>query len=233
MSFDVLSVSDGLGQQELMFDQDYLSLIQQQFKSGRLVFSVCTGVLLCGAAGILKGRLATTHWAAWELLRFYGATPIESRIVVVGNYINCSGVTAGTDGALLVSSLLRGTPAAEEIQLEIEYAPNPIFNSGSPRHASPGVAQAFYSRYGSVRRRREEQARRFAQSTAARMVRREDTDGRETDSIWIQARLQPLFVIAVFSRGVASAIPGVYIQRHPGAPSNSEDGRHRCSKGTS
>src|SRR5215469_15420507 len=76
--FDVLLVPGGFGQQQLMNDEEVLTLIRNHFAAGRLVFSVCTGALLCGAAGILRGRQATTHWAAWSLLPYYGAKPIRS-----------------------------------------------------------------------------------------------------------------------------------------------------------
>jgi len=76
---DLLLVSGGLGQQALMKDQEILSLIKNQADSGRYVLSVCTGALLCGAAGILRGRRATTHWAAWDLLHYYGAIPTKAR----------------------------------------------------------------------------------------------------------------------------------------------------------
>ena len=83
---DLLVVSGGLGQQALMEDQEILSFIRKQADSGRYVLSVCTGALLCGAAGILRGRRATTHWAAWDLLHYYGAIPTRARVVVDGNY---------------------------------------------------------------------------------------------------------------------------------------------------
>lgn len=161
-SMDVLLVSGGLGQQALMNDQEVLSLISTQAETGRIVFSICTGALLCGAAGILRGRMATTHWAAWDLLHYYGAVPTRSRVVVDGNYISTAGVTAGIDGALAVASLLRGKDVAEEIQLDIEYAPDPIFHSGTPETATPEVVRAFFSQYGRVKESREAEAHRFA-----------------------------------------------------------------------
>lgn len=159
---DLLLVSGGLGQQALMEDQEVLSLIRNQADSGRYVFSVCTGALLCGAAGILRGRRATTHWAAWDLLHYYGAIPIKARYVVDGNYISTAGVTAGLDGGLKIASLLRGDAAAQEIQLGIEYAPDPPFHSGTPGTAPPEVIQAFFARYGQVKGSREAEARDFA-----------------------------------------------------------------------
>jgi cyclohexyl-isocyanide hydratase len=92
--FDVLLVPGGYGQQQLMNDEEVLSLIRNHFAAGRLVFSVCMGALLCGAAGILRGRQATMHWAAWNLLPYYGATPVRSRVVVDGDLVTAAGVTA-------------------------------------------------------------------------------------------------------------------------------------------
>ncbi len=160
---DVLLVPGGLGQQDLMEDEEVLSLIRAQADSGRVVFSVCTGALLCGAAGILRGRQATTHWTAWELLPYYGAVARRSRVVVDGNLVSCAGVTAGLDGALVVASLLRGDAAAEEIQLSIQYAPDPIFESGSPDSARPEVVRACEESYRETRAAREAEARRFAE----------------------------------------------------------------------
>jgi cyclohexyl-isocyanide hydratase len=159
---DVLLVPGGFGQQQLMNDEEVLSLIRNHFTAGRLVFSVCTGALLCGAAGILRGRQATTHWAAWNLLPYYGAIPVRSRVVVDGNLVTAAGVTAGLDAALVVASLLRGDATAEEIQLSIEYAPNPVFHSGTPETAPAEVLQAFNESYSAIAESREAEARRFA-----------------------------------------------------------------------
>ncbi len=161
--FDVLHVAGGLGQQAMMNDPEIIGLIRRHAQAGRLVFSVCTGALLCGAAGLLKGRQATTHWAAHDLLKFYGATPVEARVVVDGNYVSTAGVTAGLDGALLVASLLRGDTIAEEIQLDIEYAPEPLFHSGTPQEASRDVVAMFFRNYGANKASREAEARRFAE----------------------------------------------------------------------
>jgi cyclohexyl-isocyanide hydratase len=159
---DVLLVPGGYGQMDLVDDKEVLSLIREQADSGGLVLSVCTGALLCGAAGILRGRQATTHWAAWDLLLYYGAVPTRSRVVVDGNLVSAAGVTAGLDGALVVASLLRGDAVAEEIQLSIEYSPNPVFHAGSPDEAPPEVVRSFLKRYEEVKAVRERDAKRFA-----------------------------------------------------------------------
>ena len=159
---DVLLVPGGYGQQQLMNDEEVLGLIRNQFATGGLVFSVCTGALLCGAAGILRGHQATTHWSAWNLLPYYGAVPVRSRVVVDGKLVTAAGVTAGLDAALLLASLLRGDAIAQEIQLSIEYAPNPVFHSGEPETALAEVLQTFNESYSAVATSREAEARRFA-----------------------------------------------------------------------
>jgi cyclohexyl-isocyanide hydratase len=106
------------------------------------VFSVCTGALLCGAAGLLLGVRATTHWSAFHLLEYFGAIPVHQRVVVDGKLVSAAGVTAGLDGALQVAALLRGERVAQQIQLAIEYAPEPPFDSGSPETAPQEVVAA-------------------------------------------------------------------------------------------
>ena len=159
---DVLLVPGGFGQQQLMNDEEVLSLIRNHFTAGRPVFSVCTGALLCGAAAVLRGRQATAHWATWNLLPYYGAIPVRSRAVVDGNLITAAGITAGLDAALVVASLLRGGAIAQEIQLSIQYAPNPVFHSGTPETAPAEVLQAFNESYSAIAASREAEARRFA-----------------------------------------------------------------------
>ena len=166
-TLDVLLVPGGYGQRDLMEDEEVLSLIRRQAESGRIVLSVCTGALLCGAAGILRGRQATTHWAAWDLLPYYGAVPTRARVVVDGNLVSAAGVTAGLDGALVVAALLRGDAAAEEIQLSIEYSPNPVFQAGSPDKAPGEVVRSFLSKYEPVKIARERDAKRFAEKQQA------------------------------------------------------------------
>src|SRR5580658_9697812 len=109
--------------------------------TSRLLFSVCTGALLCGAAGGLVGRQVTTHRGARHPMRYYGAVLVDARVAVDGNIISAAGVTAGLDAALALVSLLRGDAAAQEIQLAIEYAPNPIFHSGTPENAPADVLE--------------------------------------------------------------------------------------------
>jgi len=161
-TFDVLLVPGGYGQQELMHDEDVLALIRRHVHTGRLLFSVCTGALLCSAAGVLTGRQVTTHWAARHLMPYYGAVLVDARVVVDGNIISAAGVTAGLDAALVAVSLLRGEAAAQEIQLAIEYAPNPVFHRGTPDSVPAEVLQSFQRKYHSVGAAREAEAIRHA-----------------------------------------------------------------------
>jgi cyclohexyl-isocyanide hydratase len=139
---DLLLVPGGCGQEALMNDDEVLHFIQEQARGAKFVFSVCTGALLCGAAGLLRGVHATTHWSTFHLLGYFGAIPVHRRVVVDGKHISASGVTAGIDGALNLVSLLRGERVAQQIQLSIEYAPEPPFKSGTLETAPPDVVEA-------------------------------------------------------------------------------------------
>jgi cyclohexyl-isocyanide hydratase len=156
--FDVLLVPGGYGQQALMHDEEVLGLVRNHVEQEKLLFSVCTGALICGAAGVLTGRQVTTHWSTRDLMRYYGAVLADARVVVDGNLISAAGVTAGLDGALVLVSLLRGDAAAQEIQLAIEYAPEPIFHSGTPESAPAAVLQSFQKKYEPFGTAREAEA---------------------------------------------------------------------------
>jgi len=160
--FDVLLVPGGHGQQALMHDEEVLGLIRKHAQREKLLFSVCTGALLCGAAGVLAGRRATTHWSVRHLMPHYGAVLAEARVVVDGNIISAAGVTAGLDAALVLVSLLRGDTSAQEIQLAIEYAPNPVFQSGTPENAPSEVMESFQKKYEPIGTARETEAIRYA-----------------------------------------------------------------------
>ena len=161
-NLDVLVVPGGWGQEQLMDDEAVLSFIRGQAAHARWVFSVCTGALICGAAGLLRGVRATTHWSAFHLLAYFGAIPCEERVVVDGKYVSAAGVTAGLDGALRVVSLLRGDRAAQQIQLAMQYAPDPPFSSGSPHTAPPDVLEAVRTAGRDIAHRRIETARRVS-----------------------------------------------------------------------
>ncbi len=159
---DVLHVPGGFGQEALMEDAEVLDWIRRQAAGACSLFSVCTGALLCGAAGLLKGRRATTHWASFHLLPFFGAIPVNERVVVDGSYIFAAGVTAGIDGALRLAAELRGVDAAKAIQLYMVYAPEPPFDSGTPETAPPAILQQARQSVHDVIAQREATARRIA-----------------------------------------------------------------------
>jgi cyclohexyl-isocyanide hydratase len=159
---DVLHVPGGLGQEALMEDTEVLGWIRQQASGACHIFSVCTGALLCGAAGLLRGRRATTHWASLHLLPFFGAIPVNERVVIDGAWIFAAGVTAGIDGALRLAAELRGDEAAQAIQLNMVYAPEPPFHSGTPETAPPAILQQERQSRRAITARREETARRVA-----------------------------------------------------------------------
>lgn len=165
--FEVLVVPGGYGQQALMHDEEVLDLIRRHVQRGKLLLSVCTGALLCGAAGVLAGRRITTHWSARRLMQYYGAVVADARVVVDGNLISAAGVTAGLDASLVLVSLLRGDAVAQEIQLATEYAPNPIFNSGTPESAPTAVVESFWKKYEPIGTARENEAIRHAATDRA------------------------------------------------------------------
>lgn len=129
------------------------------------MFAVCTGALLLGAAGLLAGRRATTHWMAHDLLPLFGAEAVDARVVVDGDLVTAAGVTAGIDGALTVAARLVGEEAAQAIQLDIAYAPEPPFAAGTPQTAPPSVLADARRRHADLRRRREVTARAYAASS--------------------------------------------------------------------
>jgi len=159
---DVLHVPGGFGQEALMEDQEVLTWLEHQASGARSVFSVCTGALLCGAAGLLRGRRATTHWASFHLLRFFGAIPVNQRVVVDGSWVFAAGVTAGIDGALRLAAELRGDDAARAIQLHMVYAPEPPFDSGTPETAPPAILENARRSVANITAQREATARRAA-----------------------------------------------------------------------
>ena len=122
---DLLHVPGGYGQEALMEDEEVLGWVRRQAAGARGVFSVCTGALICGAAGLLKGRRATTHWGAIHLLPFFGAIPVNQRVVVDGNMVFAAGVTSGIDGALRVAAELRGRAARARIACRAGSSPRP------------------------------------------------------------------------------------------------------------
>lgn len=145
-SLDVICVPGGIGIDALLEDPQTLAFIQLQAKAVRYVTSVCTGALLLGAAGLLQGRRATTHWASQSLLQAFGATVVHERVVRDGNLMTGGGVTAGIDFALTLVSELFDDEVAQAVQLSLEYAPQPPFDSGHPSTAPADVLQRVVQR---------------------------------------------------------------------------------------
>ena len=158
----VLHVPGGRGQEALMDDEEVLAWIRQQAAGACSIFSVCTGALICGAAALLKGRRATTHWASFHLLPFFGAIPVNERVVVDGAWVFAAGVTAGIDGALRLAAELRGDEAAQAIQLHMVYAPEPPFDSGTPETAPAAILEQARQSVRAISAQREKTARRVA-----------------------------------------------------------------------
>ncbi|WP_263262480.1 DJ-1/PfpI family protein [Pseudomonas sp. RIT-PI-S] len=167
---DVLCVPGGSGVEPLLEDEQTLAFIRGQAATAHYVTSVCTGALLLGAAGLLKGRRATTHWAYHELLGAFGAVPSHERVVMDGALITGGGVTAGIDFALTIAAEWLGPEQAQRAQLALEYAPAPPFDAGHPHTAPAAVLAAQRKAVApAVVRRAECVARAAARLTARPM----------------------------------------------------------------
>jgi cyclohexyl-isocyanide hydratase len=165
-ALDVLCVPGGRGINALLQDAEVLGFLRAQTARARYVSSVCTGSLVLGAAGLLKGRRATTHWASHDFLARFGAIPTHGRVVRDGNLFTAGGVTAGIDFGLTVVAELLGEAQAQAIQLGHEYAPEPPFQAGTPETAPPAVVATVKERLSSTRKEREAIIDRIASSLA-------------------------------------------------------------------
>jgi len=143
---DVICVPGGGGQVALMTDPETLDFLRRQAAGARYVTSVCTGSLVLGAAGLLKGYRSACHWAWRDMLADFGAIPVAERVVRDRNRISGGGVTAGIDFGLTVAAELAGEEVAKSIQLVLEYDPHPPFDSGSPEKAGPERVQRLRER---------------------------------------------------------------------------------------
>jgi cyclohexyl-isocyanide hydratase len=152
---DVLCVPGGVGVNALLADEITLDFLRRQAGGARFVTSVCTGALVLGAAGLLRGKRATTHWASHDLLAAFGAIPTEGRVVRDGAIMTGGGVTAGIDFALTLVAELADIETAQAIQLQLEYAPAPPFAAGSPAAAPAAVVARVRARGANVRAERE------------------------------------------------------------------------------
>lgn len=151
---DVICIPGG-GVNPLLTDETVLDFVRQQAQSVQYITSVCTGALVLGAAGLLKGRKATTHWNALDFLSTLGAIPTKQRVVRDGNVITAGGVTSGIDFGLTILAEIFGRQEAETVQLTLEYAPAPPFHSGTPDEASAQVLAQGRERLAASRAARE------------------------------------------------------------------------------
>lgn len=164
---DVLCVPGGAGVDALLEDDAVLDWLAAQGRGAQWVTSVCTGALALGAAGLLRGHLATTHWLSLDLLPVFGATPIAERVVIDRSRVTGAGVTAGIDFGLALAARLAGDGAARRIALGLEYAPAPPV-PGSPRSAAPALVNAMMEGAAAIRQER----RRICEAAAARRAER-------------------------------------------------------------
>jgi cyclohexyl-isocyanide hydratase len=159
---DVICVPGGAGTDDMVNDAEMLEFLRRQAKGARYITSVCTGSLVLGAAGLLQGYRAATHWAAMEFLSAFGAVPADTRVCVDRNRITGGGVTAGIDFALTLVSIMADRKTAEAIQLRLEYNPAPPFNSGSPDTAPAEILALAKERLAPNQLRRSDAVKRAA-----------------------------------------------------------------------
>lgn len=143
----IVVVPGGPGSRRIAQDADVLAWVRSAHETSDWTTSVCTGALILGAAGLLRGVRATTHWMAMDDLASLGAVPVRERVVLEGKIATGAGVSAGIDLSLTLAARIAGPDVAREIQLVLEYAPQPPFDAGSPGAAPPEiVARAIESR---------------------------------------------------------------------------------------
>jgi len=143
---EIIMVPGGFGTRRLMTPNPLLDWIRAAHETSQWTTSVCTGSLLLGAAGLLKGLDATTHWAAMDDLAGLGARPTLQRVVFQGKIVTAAGVSSGIDMALTLAARIAGDEYAQTIQLGIEYDPEPPFSAGSPKKAPPHIVEALRAR---------------------------------------------------------------------------------------
>ena len=161
---DLICVPGGAGVPDAVADRETIAFVRDKASAAKYVTSVCMGAFVLGAAGLLKGRRATTHWAYTDLLPLVGATYEKSRVVRDGNIFTAGGVTSGIDFGFRIVAELAGTEVAEAIQLAIEYDPSPPFDGGHPDKASDNATALMLAR--------NETARQGIRAALARMASR-------------------------------------------------------------
>ena len=168
---DLLVVPGGPGVDLAILDRDWVEFTAVQGHAARWIFGICTGSLLLGAAGLLRGRRSGGHWTARDLLSRFGALVSEERMTVDGNLFTAGGVTAGIDMALLLAAHVAGEDTAKRIQLQIEYDPQPPFRCGTPSQAAPEIVQSVLMASAEKRRSREDAVERAAQALESAVKR--------------------------------------------------------------
>ena len=164
---DILCVPGGFGCVDVMHDDGALDWVRSVGSSAQWVTSVCTGSLILGAAGLLQGYRATSHWAWRDYLSLFGAEPVAERVVFDRNRVTGGGVTAGIDFALALTAKIRGERFAKAIQLGLEYDPHPPFDAGNPGTAGEDLIEAVRDRSNRMAPDREERVRAAAERMAA------------------------------------------------------------------
>lgn len=161
---DILCVPGGIGVTEVMKEADAMAWLRKIGAEADWVTSVCTGSLILGAAGLLKGYQATSHWAWHDALSLFGAIPTKGRTVFDRNRVTGGGVTAGIDFALALMAKIRGEDHARAVQLTLEYDPSPPFDAGSPEKAGPAALAAIQERMAKLAPNREAEMREAAKA---------------------------------------------------------------------
>lgn len=169
---DLLVVPGGPGTDDAILDAEWVEFTRRQAATARYVFGICTGSLLLGAAGLLEGRRSSCHWQAREFLPYFGAITSEDRMCVDGNLYTSGGVTSGIDMALKVVAILCGPTVAQEIQLQIEYDPEPPFPGGTPRTSEAHIVQQCLAATQARRTLREAACRKAAAALPAQPTTR-------------------------------------------------------------
>lgn len=164
---DVLFVPGGFGIVPAMEDAQTVAWVRQAGEQAQWVTAVCTGALLLGAAGLLKGYRATTHWASHHNLALFGAEPVHERYVFDRNRVTGGGVTAGIDFGLALVAAIRGDDHAKFVQLSIEYDPQPPFDAGSPDKVEPAILDRYRKMVARMASDRDARTRAVAEKLSA------------------------------------------------------------------
>ncbi|MBI0170288.1 MULTISPECIES: DJ-1/PfpI family protein [Bartonella] len=154
LPLDVLCIPGGNGVNRFLNNEPVLDFIRKEANEVRFLTSICTGSLILGATGLLKGRKATTHWSAMEFLPLFGAIPVEERVVVDGHIITAGGITAGMDFGLVIIAKLLGEDTAKKTQLLMQYDPEPPFDCGTPEKAPKALVEQLQQENSTDERRK-------------------------------------------------------------------------------